>query len=986
LSVDDVAEISTTVTFNGVALSRLGRVTGNGRTVELWFIRLPGTTTADVVITPGVSREITAVVHNVNGADMDGVFRNLGVATGSSTAPSIAISSATNDLVLDFCVSDGNSATLFAVGASQTPVHEQEAADTDEKSASSYEAGAGSVTMSWTLAVSDAWTIAGVSIPTDGTVAAVDARLSQVAVEVPHAYSLADNAARLSQVAVEVPHAYDQSVQNLARLSQVAVEVPHAYDQSVQNLASLSQVAVEVVRLPSQAEVLYAYLSQVALEVCVLPVPPDARLSQVALEVVHDIAPSDTRATQVVIETLSQQDGEAAVTQVAIETLSKNLDTDVRASQVVIETISDGQPSDLRATSVVIEFIRKIPNHPEEGASLCLIEDDPILFASWLPDPASPRKWYAETSLDDVINYYGGWKDDRLLGVGEIRRSLSNTDWNYEVGTFSVDFADEDYAIRDVIEDGPGSFLNNREIEVFMVSPEGRNNQDVAMKIAAGFTDSDVSIDDFDQAMSVRFSCKDRVGTALGWGQDGEAGLPRRTLTSDTLPDVLANVYGKTAPYPYGDLTRDIVIPSGIFASGIDYEHPCARVLAWPVRRDVVPPSGYAGLWHEFILGGCAIVDVDAWVYDPAPNDLTFQALAGIEISMGDGTEWLVPGSTAPLYRDVVGGDSVTRRFAFMYGQGPKADAVVAGTAKLTVNMKGVETRGDGTGTLITDLFDQNLHKLENLVMVDGEGYTTGAWTSPRLFGSENIYLVDRIGHADLQTMRTDELIGGPGLPEWTGVGILGAFGERISVSDELRRQQMCADFRYGPNRHWQVTMHAINKNLTFDECAPLLDIHDIHIRSFKPYPRQSEMFNDLPYRWRRDYSEDGKWLRDNYRTTNEQSIEDHRLKREMSRLEFHYLDHDTIINYLTGVIRRRRSIIPWYARVTGSMCLRDQDYDIGRSVRLTHWRGLRPNGWVDRPLWILASTIDPPTRRVTLELLDLFLLLDTIETEFPTA
>lgn len=246
LSVDSISEVSTVVTFNAVSMERLGRVTGNGRTIELWFIRLPGTTTANVVITPGVNREITAVVHNVNGADMDGVFRNLGVATGSDTAPSKTISSAANDLVLDFVVSDGNSATLFAVGGGQTSVHEQEAADTDEKSASSFEVGAASVVMSWTLAVSDDWTIAGVSIPADGTVSTVEARLSQVTLEVPHAYSLSQNEARLSQVTLEVIHAYDSS-QNVARLSQMSVEVIRNPDLPEQLYARISQVSLEVV-------------------------------------------------------------------------------------------------------------------------------------------------------------------------------------------------------------------------------------------------------------------------------------------------------------------------------------------------------------------------------------------------------------------------------------------------------------------------------------------------------------------------------------------------------------------------------------------------------------------------------------------------------------------------------------------------------------------------------------------------------------------
>lgn len=633
-------------------------------------------------------------------------------------------------------------------------------------------------------------------------------------------------------------------------------------------------------------------------------------------------------------------------------------------------------------------------HNPIPGTSLCQVVDDPIMFASWLPASGVARRWYAESSLDDRQAYYGGWKDSRLLGVSEIRRSLSSTDWDYEVGTFSVDFADEDYAIRQAIQDdAPGRFFSRREIEVFMVSPEQRRAELPAMLIATGFTDRDPSVDDYDEAMSLRFSCRDRIGVAMGWAAGGEELLPRRTLTSDTLPGVLLSAYGKAAPYPYGDLTRAIVMPSGVMPSGTGYEHPSARVLAWPVRENVLLPDMQA--WHEFILAGCAIQGVDDWVYDPEPTTQTAASLSGIEISLGDGTDWIFPGSagwtsvmgsSAP-YRDIVGADGKTRRFAFAYGRGPKADLAVAGTSRLTVNMRGIERTGDGTGVLITDYFEQNLHKLENLILVDGEGYLTGDWTTPRYFGHTDTYLVDRVSYDVIRALRLAELEGSDiDLPGWIGVGILGAFGEQISVSEELRRQQMGSDFRYGPNQYWQVSQHAINRNLTYDETAPLLDQFDIHIRTFRPYPRQIEMFNDIPYRYRRNYAVDGKWLNDNLRVTGEQSISDWQIKRTMNVLEFHYVDHSLLINKVFEYIARRKFTVPWYIELEGSLCLLDPDYDVGKYVRLTHWRGLKLNGWVDRPLWVLSNTLNPATRRVKLELLDLQPLLDTMAEEFPNA
>ena len=90
-------------------------------------------------------------------------------AQDTTGAPTVNVSSATGDLVVD-CVTARNSAVDLAVGAGQTimaAVAETTNAtgSTNVEGASSREAGAATVTMSWTVgATPPSWTIVGVSI------------------------------------------------------------------------------------------------------------------------------------------------------------------------------------------------------------------------------------------------------------------------------------------------------------------------------------------------------------------------------------------------------------------------------------------------------------------------------------------------------------------------------------------------------------------------------------------------------------------------------------------------------------------------------------------------------------------------------------------------------------------------------------------------------------------------------------------------------
>lgn len=223
----------TGVTFNGVALRRGGMLLdGTTARYTWWHLQSPGTATANVVVSL-TSSYIAAGAHNVQNArlDLEGAS-GFAHTSGNSTTPSKTIDSATNSLVIDLVISNVANQT-FTQGAGQTLVFSQVDATTNQKGATSTEAGAASVVMSWTLGTSGTWWMVGLSIDDQATT--VNSRLSQIVAEVA---TEGTSVNRLSQVVAEVA----TEGASVNRLSQIVAEV--ATEGASFN--RLSQIVAEV--------------------------------------------------------------------------------------------------------------------------------------------------------------------------------------------------------------------------------------------------------------------------------------------------------------------------------------------------------------------------------------------------------------------------------------------------------------------------------------------------------------------------------------------------------------------------------------------------------------------------------------------------------------------------------------------------------------------------------------------------------------------
>lgn len=105
------------------------------------------------------------IVYTILDADQTKPFGTWAKATGSSTTPSVNVTSEVGDLVIDAVAMVALVADTFTVGAGQTEIASvHNGGGSVIRGASSYESGAASVTMSWTNTSSFSWAIMGVTV------------------------------------------------------------------------------------------------------------------------------------------------------------------------------------------------------------------------------------------------------------------------------------------------------------------------------------------------------------------------------------------------------------------------------------------------------------------------------------------------------------------------------------------------------------------------------------------------------------------------------------------------------------------------------------------------------------------------------------------------------------------------------------------------------------------------------------------------------
>lgn len=156
----------TSVTYNGVALTKLGAVqysAGNFARAEIWYLVAPAVGTANVVVTISGAEVVEAAALNFVNVNQTTPMSTMGSNTGlGGSSAAVNITSQEGDLVLDMLVKEGGTLTP---GTGQTS-RWAASADGNWKGGGSTEVSdpSGTTNMSWSLTGANAWVLAGAAI------------------------------------------------------------------------------------------------------------------------------------------------------------------------------------------------------------------------------------------------------------------------------------------------------------------------------------------------------------------------------------------------------------------------------------------------------------------------------------------------------------------------------------------------------------------------------------------------------------------------------------------------------------------------------------------------------------------------------------------------------------------------------------------------------------------------------------------------------
>ena len=153
----------TNVTYAGQSLTLLGgqSTPGSVTRTELWYILAPATGTNNIVVNLGANKKLAAGAASWTGVHQTATFGTAVFASGTSTSPTVDLTSASGEVVVDAMAN--KSSTSRTEGANQT-LHWSGNSGGKPSSAGSSESGAATVTMSWTLGASVEWAIGAVPL------------------------------------------------------------------------------------------------------------------------------------------------------------------------------------------------------------------------------------------------------------------------------------------------------------------------------------------------------------------------------------------------------------------------------------------------------------------------------------------------------------------------------------------------------------------------------------------------------------------------------------------------------------------------------------------------------------------------------------------------------------------------------------------------------------------------------------------------------
>jgi hypothetical protein len=451
---------------------------------------------------------------------------------------------------------------------------------------------------------------------------------------------------------------------------------------------------------------------------------------------------------------------------------------------------------------------------------------------------------WSDLDMHCPAEWYGGYKEGRLLQAGDAERALS--DWftgDWSGSTFRFQLSDYDMRLRKQLA-GTTDRYWNQPIAARMTTRANRAVLGTPYTIFVG------PMIDAQPLNPLQWEIT--VGDAISAGiLSDRLQLPFRQIKDGFLDqlDAVSERLDPETPEPilYGEHRR-IPLVSADSEQGF---------------RPVPTYLGIMGGRHVWMVAGHACKQLGNIFLDG--------------VAHGEGTNFLIATHPNHLstfgtpYNDFLSSTyGVMRRYTLIFGvEGdPEADSVALGEVELTVDVNGIEDIGDGSGELIRKRFLQYKHFLINFVAHQGQdSYQSGEWLSTPQWSlmDAEVDVVEESSFDDADAISVERY---PGLSPYfgyTGAAAIGVrSGDRAGVRDWIAKWNRSCGCRFGINHFGQMRIVLLHPTETAKAAARLYtDNYEILAGSFGTSVRWDMQATSIPFRTDYEHAT-GVW-----RTTN---------------------------------------------------------------------------------------------------------------------
>lgn len=385
-----------------------------------------------------------------------------------------------------------------------------------------------------------------------------------------------------------------------------------------------------------------------------------------------------------------------------------------------------------------------------------------------------------------------------------------------------------------------------------------------------------------------------------------------------------------------------------------------------------LPPSG---LWHEFLVAGHACKSIDAWYVGGIR-----QPTSSAEGDPDTEAYFLIPGYSA--YESAFGTLVKTRTYngrvyTCVYikegGVSPiDVKAIIDGDVPFSINVQGIETVGDGSGTLIEESFAVYKHLMQNWVFGD---YEAGSWlTTPTFPDTDAVAMMNDQSFTDCAAIAARRISGG-----YKAAGALGSDGETISVRDLIRMLNVSMDCDSGLNRKCQFFVSMTDDSAVVALFSPeLTDVGDILKATMEIEDDFSNHFNSIPYSFAKDYvpGSNTPWRASGVLESAE-SIANYLDTIVMNALEMGFVRDETTAKDIVRRKMLRHKDPPRVARF--STHAKGFNIELGDTRLVTHFGGIGSGGWTRQPVRVQKHIASPQGAKVDFEGYDMSRLFATV-------